>query len=137
LAQLSDHRPLRSAERAVRENIDHLEEQMKKLPSPPTELSDVMLEMEIRAHVGRQTSPFDFAMKNVSDGRVLGALLNAPAFLSGLAAEHMNVIRERARQALHPEQTELQQKLQKALEDVRNGLDAAKRAILERCDLRQ
>jgi hypothetical protein len=137
LTQLSDFRPLRSAERAVKENIDHLEERMKKLPSAPTEFSDVMLEMEIRANVARQTSPFDFAMQNMSDARVLGALLNAPAFLSGLAAEHMNAIRDRARQALHPEQTESQKQLQAALQDARKGVDAAKRTILERCNLRE
>jgi hypothetical protein len=90
LGQLSDFRPFASAVKAVQENIAHLEQRLVKLPAAPTEMPDVMLATEIRAHVARQKSPFDFAVKAVSDPRVLGALLNAPAFLAGLAPEHMN-----------------------------------------------
>jgi hypothetical protein len=76
-------------------------------------------------------------MKGMSDFRVLGALLNAPAFLSGLNDEELNVIRERARQTLHPEQVQKQNSLRKAMDEVRKGMDAAKRAVLERCEVRE
>jgi hypothetical protein len=137
LTQLSDFRQLRSAEKSVKENIEHLEQRLAKLPAAPTDTSDVMLATEIRAHVARQKSQFEFAVKKMSDPRVLGALLHAPAFLSELSDEHLNLIRDRARQALHPEQTELQTKLRGALADVQKGVDAAKRAILERCEMRE
>jgi hypothetical protein len=76
-------------------------------------------------------------MKAMTDLRVLGALLNAPAFLSGLNEEQQNVIRDRALQTLHPEQVEKQKLLTKALDEVRAGVGAAKRAILERCEMRE
>ena len=73
----------------------------------------------------------------LSDSRVLGAVLNAPAFLSGLGDEHLNVIRDRACEALHPAQTEKHRWLRKALDEVRNGVQATKRAVLERTGVRE
>jgi hypothetical protein len=110
---------------------------MNLLPDPPDSIADVMLASQIRAHVACQKSPIDFAVKGMADFRVLGALLNAPAFLSGLNDEELNVIRERARQTLHPEQVEKQKWLGKALDEVRKGVGAAKRAVLERCEMRE
>jgi hypothetical protein len=72
----------------------------------------------------------------MSDPRILSAILNAPAFLSGLSAAEFKVVRERARAALHPEQVQTQQQLTKSLEELREGLAAAKRLLLERCELR-
>jgi hypothetical protein len=46
------------------------------------------------------------------------------------------VVRERARAALHPEQVQMQQQLTKARDELRAGLAAAKRMLLERCELR-
>jgi hypothetical protein len=48
-----------------------------------------------------------------------------------------NVVRERARAALHPQQLEMLQWLKKALAEVREGVAATKRLVLERCELRQ
>jgi hypothetical protein len=76
-------------------------------------------------------------MKSMSDSRVLGAVLNAPAFLSGLGDEHLNMIRDRASEALHPAQTEKHRWLRKALDEVRNGIQATKRAVLERTGTRE
>jgi len=47
------------------------------------------------------------------------------------------LLRERARAALHPEQQQMQQHLTKALADVRGGVDAARRMLLERYDMRE
>jgi hypothetical protein len=55
------------------------------LPKPPTQIADVALAQEIRQHVRGQKSPLDFAVKSISDARVVGAVLNAPPFLSGLS----------------------------------------------------
>lgn len=86
----------------------------------------------MRAHVAKQNSPLEFAMKSMSDDRVLGALLHAPAFLSGLTDDQLNAIRHRAREAAHPAEAESHRWLKKALEEVRSGVEAAKRAVQER-----
>ncbi|RQH16491.1 hypothetical protein [Bradyrhizobium sp. RP6] len=63
------------------------------------------------------------------------AILAAPDYLSGPTAAEWNVVRARAREALHPEETEMQEQLTKAMDDVRAGVAATKRAILERCEI--
>jgi len=55
----------------------------------------------------------------------------------GLNDAEWNLVRARARQALHPEQTEMEQLLTKALDDVREGVAATKRMLLERCEMRE
>lgn len=110
---------------------------MSEIPPPPSSLADVMLAQEIRAYVARHSSPIDFAMKNIGDPRVLTALLHAPACLSGLTEDQRKVIHQRAREALHPEKTQLQQKLGAALGDFQKGLDSAQRMVMERCEMRE
>jgi hypothetical protein len=125
------------AAKAVAHNIEYLEHRMTDLPKPPTNVADVILAQEIRQHIRSQKSPFDLATKSISDPRVLGAILNAPPFLSKLSENELNLVRERARIALHPEQAEMQRWLKKALEDLREGVAATKRAILGRCQIRE
>ena len=43
-------------------------------------------------------------------------------------------MRERARAALHPQQEEMQRWLKRALAEVVEGMAAAKRMLLERCE---
>jgi hypothetical protein len=109
---------------------------MLDLPQPPTNVTDVALAQEIRNYVGKQKSPIDVAVKSMSDPRVLSAILNAPAFLSGLSDVEFKLVRERARAALHPEQVQMQQQLTKARDELRAGIAATKRMLLERCELR-
>lgn len=135
LSELENWPPLRAAERAITENINHLEKQMTSLPQPPTSVVDAMLAQEIRHYVRGQKSPIDVAMRSISDPSMLGAILNAPAFLSGLNDTERNVVRERARVALHPQQAQMQQWMAKAFDDVRNGVEAAKRTVRELCQL--
>jgi hypothetical protein len=73
----------------------------------------------------------------LSDARLTSAVLNAPSYLSGLNDVEWNVVRERARTALHPEQTEMQKLLKKALAEVQEGLASTKRMLLERCETRE
>jgi hypothetical protein len=108
---------------------------MVDLPKPPTNVADVALAQEIRQYVRSQKSPIDVAVKSMSDPRILSAILNAPAFLSGLGDTQWNLVRERARAALHPEQAQMQKSLMKALDEVRQGVAATKRMLLERCEM--
>jgi hypothetical protein len=112
-------------------DIALLEARMTQIPPAPTNIADVMLSAEIRAHVARQASPIEFALKSVSDARVLGALIHAPAALSGLTDDQLALVRGWAREALHPEQTALQKKLTSALGELKKGLGATKRMIFE------
>jgi hypothetical protein len=64
-------------------------------------------------------------------------VLHAPSYLSGLSDTEYNLARERARAALHPVQTEVQAQLSKALDELRQGISATKRMLLERCELRE
>lgn len=114
-----------------------LEKKMTDLPQSPTAVADVMLAQEIRQHIRRQKSRIDVAIKSMSDPRMLGAILTAPACLSGLSDNEWNVVRERARAALHPEQAEMQKQLAKALQDLRGGVEAARRMVRERCQMSQ
>jgi hypothetical protein len=64
-------------------------------------------------------------------------VLNTPPYLSGLTDVEWNVVRERARAALHPQQEEMQRWLKRALAEVVEGMAAAKRMLLERCEMRE
>jgi hypothetical protein len=137
LSELADFSPLQIAQKAVANNLAFLEEQMVELPKPTTNAVDFMLEQEIRGHVSEQKSPIDFVLNQIADQRVLGAVLNVPPYLSGLTDPQWNIVRERARTALHPQQSEMQDWLKKAIAEVQEGVAAATRMILERCEMRQ
>jgi hypothetical protein len=47
-----------------------------------------------------------------------------------------NLVRERARTTLHPVQAEMQGKLTKALSELREGVEATQRLLLERTEMR-
>ena len=51
--------------------------------------------------------------------------------------EQLTLVRNRVREALHPEQAARQRKLASALGALKKGLGAAKRLIFERCELRE
>ncbi len=91
---------------------------------------------ELRQHIARQASPIDFVMNNLNDPRVVGAVLHAPSFLSGLNAEAHNLIRDRARTSLHPDQVRHRQEAEAALAELKKGVEAARRMVLERTDTR-
>lgn len=137
LSELAEFGPLQLAEKAVAANLTALEDRMVELPKPTTNAVDFMLEQEIRRYVADQTSPVEFVLKTMTDQRVMSAVLTAPSFLSGLSDTEWSLVRERARVALHPQQSEMQQRLNKALAELREGVAAAKRVLLERCELRE
>jgi hypothetical protein len=71
---------------------------MIDLPEPPTSVADVALAQEIRQYIRCQKSPIDVAVKFMSNPRILGAILTAPAILSGLSAtEHSRLASELVR----------------------------------------
>lgn len=135
LTELANFKPLKTAEKATLENIELLERKMTDMPQPPTGAAD-MPGREIRNHIRQQKSPIDFVMKRLSNPRVLAAVLSEEAFLSGLTDAELNVVRDRARKTLHPQQADMRDKLAKALTELREGVEAARRVVLERCEMR-
>lgn len=135
-AELKSWPPLQAAEAAVATNLTYLEGKMVDLPSPPVEVADVSMARELREHIKRQERPLDFVLKNMDDKDVLGAVLCAKPYLSGLSETEWNLVRQRARSTAHPIQAKEQEALTKALSDLREGVEAGKRLVLERCDLR-
>lgn len=137
LNEMVQFKPFLAAERAVTNDIDLIEKRMTDLPQPPIHVAEVALAQEIRQHLRRQKRPIDLVLKLMSDPRILSAILSAPAFLSGLSEIELNLVRERARTALHPEQVETQAKLSGALEELRLGVAATRRLLLERTETRE
>lgn len=132
LAELKDFAPYISAEKAANNTTDVLEGRMTELPKPPTTYAEVAEAEEIRAFIRQQKSPIDFIFKHLSNPRVVRAVLTADAFLTGLSDTEHNLVRERARAALHPVPAETQQRMAKALDELRAGVEAARRMVLER-----
>jgi hypothetical protein len=137
LTELANFKPFHVAEKAVAGNLALLEERRIELPKPATNVVDFLTEQEIPAHINKQRSRLNFVLKAITDQRLTSAVLNAPSYLSGLNDVEWNVVRERARAALHPQQSKMQQWLKKALAEVREGLAATKRMLLERCEMRR
>lgn len=136
LTELASFKALKTAEKATLNDIELLESKMTNMPQPPTNVVEVAQAQELRAHIRAQKSPIDFIMKHLSNPRILAAVLTADAFLSGLSDAEFNLVRERARTTLHPVQAEMQTKYTKALGELREGLEAARRVVLERTEMR-
>lgn len=138
LAELNKFAPFLKAQRTVESNIASLEGRMVDLPQPPANAVEAMLCEEIRRFVNKQEPPrANFVLANLADRRIAQAVLTAPHYLSGLTETEQNVIRAKARSALHPVQTDMQSKLNKAMAELTEAMAATRRLILERCDLRE
>jgi len=135
LTELASFKAFKTAEKATLNDIEFLEKKMVDLPQPPSSVADVPGK-EIRNHIRQQKSPIDFVIKHISNPRVLAAVLSEESFLSGLSDVELSVVRERARTALHPVQADMQAKLTKALNELREGVEATQRLLLERTEMR-
>lgn len=136
LAELESFKPLQDAIKAVESNLAFLEERMADLPKPTSNVIEFMMEQELRGHIGKQKSPFEFILRSIADRRILSAVLNAPPCLSGLLDTEWGTVREKARTMLYPQEAEMQQWLKKAVSEVQEGGAAARRALMERCGIR-
>ena len=129
MQELADFKPLKKAEKSATDNLDLLDKKMTDIPRPPAAPADAV-GWEIRDHIRRQKSPVDFVMQRLYSPRILAAVLSEQGFLSGLSEAELNLVRERARRTLHPEQAAMQDKLTQAIADLRAGLEAAKRVVV-------
>lgn len=136
LTELASFKAFKTAEKATLNDIDFLEKKMIDMPQLPTNIADVALGQEIRQHIRSQKSPLDFVLKRLSNPRILTAVLAQEDFLSGLSDAEFNLVKQRARTTLHPVQADMQAKLTKALGELREGVAAAQRLLLERTEMR-
>ena len=132
LRALQGLRASKAAEEAVSRALALFEERMVKLPSAALTPADIALAQEVRSYVRQTKSPIDFVMANLSDPRVIGAVLHAPPYLSGLTPEAFNLVEQRARSTHHPEFVDQQKSAEAAVEHLRNGVRTAKKMIQAR-----
>src|SRR5258707_1030719 len=99
----SDYEPMRKASAAVARRIEKLREKMTALPGTPAG-ADVHVAAEIRAVIRQQKEPEQFARALLGDAKIMGAINNTPAFLSGMDESAIARLREAALLALHPEE---------------------------------
>ncbi|MDX8494971.1 hypothetical protein RFN29_25770 [Mesorhizobium sp. VK22B] len=136
MADLADFKPLKKAESSVARAVSTFQGQMTSLPKKPDHVADVMVAQEVRAHVAKQPSPATYVLNHLNNPQIVAAVLHAPAFLSSLEDTDLAVIKERAGQTLHPDQVRMSKEVTDALAHLREGIEAAKRLILERTDAR-
>ncbi len=136
VAELRNFAPLKSAEKWAGEDLKALEKAMDSLPTAPTTFADVALAEEIRRCISSRSSPIDFVVKSIGDPRILGAVLHAPAALSGLSDAEYNLVKSRAKHEAHPEQIKGIERITKGLEELRQGVAAAERMIVARTEAR-
>jgi transposase-like protein DUF772 len=74
--------------------------------------------------------------EKADDPHVIGAVLHAPGFLSGLSEPQVNMIRERAKTTLHPDLVAVQTDLNSTMAQLQEGMAATRRLLLSRCGLR-
>ena len=122
----------RTAARLVAEQIEKIEAKRTEMPKAPNNVGDAMLLAEIRAHVAKQDSPLAFAHNHRHDPRVLAAVSNAPAFLSGMSDEQHNTFVASATGALFPDEEARKKEHTDAIEVTRKAIETAKSIIGER-----
>lgn len=95
------------------------------MPDAPTEIADVLLAQEIRAHIAKQkdTDLIDYLLRtnNKTDIRLVSAVLHAPSYLSGLTDEHKNLFIREAEIALFPGAAGSRCRLKKAFDQMQEA----------------
>ena len=77
----------------------------------------------------------EFVMKHAHDPRVVAAVIGAPAFLSGLSAADINVLKTQIANRFAPETAAAKEATMKALGQVESGWRAASREIANRAGM--
>src|SRR5207249_54995 len=97
-------------------------------------VAEATLTSEIRAYIAKQQSPAMAAIQHKNDPRVVAAVLNAPAFLSGLTDEEVGQVRSAALESTDSALEE--REVSHALGVCREAVKSAQRLIARRADLR-
>jgi hypothetical protein len=82
-----------------------------------------------------QVGKLDFLARHATDPVVAAAILNAPAFLSGLRDNEFTFVRQKVEQHISPEVVEAKEATLKAMKDAEQGWRRAIEKIGERAGL--
>ena len=136
IAVLQNLPELTRAEASVTRMVEHFAKG-STMPIAPTEVADVLMAQELRAHVAKQKKPkpIDFLLKRKNDACLVAAVMHAPAYLSGLSDEEKNLFIREAEIALFPGASGDKNALLKALDQLRSGVKKAERMIGDRAQL--
>jgi hypothetical protein len=137
LSELDAFAPMTKAENTSARRIEALEKQTTALPSVPSAAIDAMLAAEIRRHVSKQERPELYVLKHAADPRVVGAVIHAPSFLSGMKDSDVALIKAEVGRTMHPLVAEEKQKIERALDVCRNAMSSAQRLIESRAGMRK
>jgi hypothetical protein len=137
VAKLDDFTKLQIAEHHVENRIAAMRQKIQAqiAQGEPKTSAEAALAGEIRAYIGKQQNPAMAAVQQKNDPRVIAAILNAPAFLSGLTDEQLGTFRAAALDSSDPAQEERQ--VSNALDVCRAAIRAAQHMIARRADLRR
>ena len=126
---------LAEAKRYVEQFLTRLDEKRGDIPKPPSGVWEVSLQAEIRFHMAAKPDPLLWAMNNRTDPRVVAAVTNAPAFLSGLTDEQFNIFLAQAATALWPDDEATRTQNLNAVEVAETAVGEAIRIIADRGQL--
>ncbi len=129
-------KPVASARSSVKGTVETLSARVAAAIKPPSSPADIALAAEIRAHMrslGKEAH--GFFNKYGADERVASAVLNAPAFLSGLNDTEHAHYRMQAETRIDPKAREAMEILSKAGSELEDAVSSAERLIGERTGL--
>lgn len=137
--KLNDLGLLHSSEVMVEQRVEAMQKKVSKLlnAGAPENAHDVLVAGEIRAYVAKldERERLMFLANNKDDMRTVAAVLNAPAFLSGLSTDDQGKFRGLVLESADPAVE--QQEVERALDTCRQAVRQAQTLIAERAELRR
>ena len=136
LAKLESSEHLAKAQRAVSDQIVRWEKEIG-LVTPKPDAPTAMLHAEVRAHLASMKSApgrLNFINSNLGLGDpdfLADSILSAPAWLSGLSPEDLNIVRTHVVLTRNPEIAAARAETEKALSETEKGYRAAVNMIRE------
>jgi hypothetical protein len=133
LTPLVDFALASSARQAVARQIEKWAEKTGLTVKAPTNIADVVIHSEIRAHIANMKSgKVDFLAKHGTDPVFASAILCAPGFLSGLTEDELTFVRRKVEQHIAPQIAEARDATLKAMKEAEQGWRKAVEKIGER-----
>ena len=121
------------AEREATKRVEKLQEKSNAFLEQGK--AEPHIAVEIRSHLAKQKSPIMAALKQKNDPRVISAVIEAPAFLSGMTEEEASTLRANALAGTEQHKEVIE--ITKAIEVCRNAVKSAAAMIGVRAKMRK
>jgi hypothetical protein len=136
LSEFEKSQALASAKKAVEKQVSVWAEKTGLSIKTPMNFAEAMVGAEIRAHLAAmKDNRLGFVEKHAADPVVAGAVLGAPAFLSGLNETDLTFVKQRVEKHVAPEIAEARDATLKAVKEAEHGWQRAMDKIGERAGL--